>query len=175
MLDRAVKFVERNNPVRYFKVIPYHKEFIGFDRPCNIWELTHRMGSEKISEDFEKIKIDSKFITYVPLLFFGQVREGGMIVTPAMAKNYPWYELASSIKKEGFRIPLVVECGTYIVIEGKHRIGAVSLIKPYNPDRLIPTILIKEDAVYSKMMFGRRHPYPLHGKGRGGLKVVEGK
>jgi len=175
MMTQAVKFVERNNPVRYFKVIPYHKEFMGFERPCNIWEMTHRMGSERVSEYFEKVKIEKRFITYVPLSFFQQVKVGGMNVTPEMARNYPWFELAKSLEEEGFRIPIIAECESYVVIEGKHRIGAVSLIQPYDPDMLIPTILVKEDPVYSAMMFGKKHPYPLHGKGEGGLKVVEGK
>jgi len=175
-MTEAEAFVERNNAIRYFKIIPCHEEFIGFERPCNIWEIMYRIGSERADKKrFEKVKIDKRFITYVPMSFFGQVRKGGMVVTPAMAKKYPWFELAKSLEEEGFRIPLVVERGTYTVLEGKHRIGAVSLIKPYDPDRLIPSILVEEDPVYSAMMFGGKHPYPLHGKGLNGSKEVVGK
>jgi hypothetical protein len=127
----------------------------------------HLLGSEKNMDHYEKVKVPEHCICHIPLCRFSNTKIPARI-TDAMAKQYPWYKLAESIEKEGFRIPVVGELypnGIYVAIEGKHRVAATSIIKPFNKDYLIPTIPVVRDVRYTVKMYKQPHPDPLRKEG----------
>lgn len=166
--EEARNFI-RNGVVSYHRIVFFHKDLMGFSRPCSIFELMYLLGSEKGSAEnpnprFEKVKLDDHYISHIPLKRFVTIKDGGATITKEMAEDYPWFDLAKSLEEEGFRIPVLAaiipgEDGLF-VIEGKHRATAASLIKPYNPDFLIPCILTVIDTFYTCKMFKQRHPDP---------------
>ena len=158
------------NFVRYYKVIHFHKDIFGFSRPCNIFELMNLVGSEKGSQNYQKVKLDDYYVSYLPLHRFGSVRRGGMRLTPDMEASYLWHELRKSIEENGIIVPLIVEIYNNNkkrtrVVEGKHRIGAISLIKPYHPFYPVPCLATVVDPIYTMYMHKRKHPDPGSSQG----------
>ena len=55
-IEEAKQFIIAHNPIRYYKIQKYHREIMGFKKPCNIFELTYAMGSERKDDTrFEKV------------------------------------------------------------------------------------------------------------------------
>jgi len=157
--------LRRQNLINYFQIILFHRELLGFKRSCNIFELMNLLGSEKSYNNFEKVKLDDHYISYIPLKRFSHIKHGGLKLTPDMEKSYPWRKLAKSIEEEGIRTPVIVELfagatGDVIALEGKHRLAASSLIKPFNPEFPIPSLVVVWDPFYTLFMKNKKHPDP---------------
>ena len=183
------KYKTLMNPIMYYKVIGpgHHKELMGCSRPVNMFELMHRVNSEgsKLNnwkEDFEggvfkgsnrEVKlahdvVPKKFISYVPIKKFAQ---GSKPLNTKIVESdkYPWRMLAKSIENVGFESLLIVDMtdrGDLVVIEGKHRVAASTLIEPFNPEFIIPCLVISLDRSYTIKMWKQPHPYPLSGDGK---------
>ena len=162
--------LRRTNYVHYYKIIHFHRDIFGFSRPCNIFELMHLIGSEKGSQNYQKVKLDDHYISYIPLHRFGSVRRGGMKLTPDMEESYPWHKLRKSIEENGIIVPLIVEIHNDIrkrirAVEGKHRAASISLIKPYNPFYPVPCLATVVDPIYTMYMHKRKHPDPGSSQG----------
>ena len=164
----------KQNPILYWQIVGpgFHEELLGFSRSCNMFELMHLIGSEKCGDNFEKVKLDDRYLSHLSLKTLGISKP--MKVAKAMAAKYPWFKLAESLGKEGFRCPLIAEkCDHgFKVIEGKHRFGASSLIEPFDVNRKLPCLVIVRDELYTKKMFKRPHPHPL---AAGGFKTYATK
>ena len=122
------------------------------------------VGSEKCFGDrFENMKLDDHYISRIPLRKFTSFNKKKARITPKMAELYPWYQLADSIKEEGFRIPVIAALigEALYPVEGKHRVAAASLIEPYDPDFLIPCVLTAVDPIYTCKMYKKPHPDPF--------------
>lgn len=155
------------NPILYYRIVGpgFHRELLGFSRPCNSFELMYLVGSEWKSDNFEKAKLDDHYLSYISLRRFGVTKP--MKINPEACK-YNWTKLVDSIQEEGVKTPLIAEVtdeGGFIVIEGKHRFGAASLIKPFNLDFKLPCLLIARDIFYTAKMWKQRHPNAFTSEG----------
>lgn len=174
-IAEANRFMRAHNPILYYRVCLFHEDLVGSSKSCNMFELMYLSGSEKSYNNFEQVKLDSRYISYLPLSCF-PVTIRGTRITESMNKTYPWYKLAMSIISEGLRTPLIVQTfdstNKVRVIEGKHRIGAIGMIKPYDPDYIIPSIAIVLDPIYTVSMYKKSHPDPAT---QSGFRKMESK
>ena len=163
-MDAREKYRSLFNPILYWKIVGpgFHRELLGFSRPCNMFELIHLVGSEACSDNFQKVELDDLYISYLPLKRLRITKP--MQVTEFMNTKYPWFKLAESIKEEGFKCALIVEVTNnhgFVVVEGKHRFGAASLVVPFNPSLKLPCLIVSRDELYTAKMFKQPHPHPL--------------
>lgn len=162
------KYAALPNPLMYYRLaVPaFHRELFGSSKPRNEFELMHLVGSEKGQDNFQKVKIDSHYLAYIPLKKFNI--NAPLKITQLGASKYPWYSLVVSIKKEGFKSPLIVRMldnGSLLTVEGKHRLAASGMMEPFNPDFKLPSLLIVLDMAYTIKMFKKKHPYPFNESG----------
>lgn len=162
------KYKKLLNPILYWWIVGpgFHRELLGFSRPCNMFELMYLVGSEACGNNFEKVKLDSHYLSYISLKRLSITKP--MTVASFTATKYPWLKLADSIKKEGFKCPLIVELTNtegFVVTEGKHRFGAASLVEPFDPSLKLPCLMVKRDELYTAKMYKQPHPHPLTASG----------
>lgn len=174
--QQLLAFAANNNNIIYFRVPFFHRELFGTSTPCNTFQLMWLLGSEKNMPHYEKAEVPEHCICHIPLCRVNGVGKGPMKLTEGMKISYPWENLAKSIEEEGIRVPVIAEIlpngSGYIIIEGKHRVPACTLIKPFNPDFLIPCITVIRDIRYTVKMHKKPHPDPLDSRG---YKVYENK
>lgn len=157
--------LKKINPLYYYRIVGpiAHRNLLGFTRPCNIFELMHLVGSEKDDPNFEKADYDRSFISFIPLK---RLASSKLILTEDMSLNYPWIKLSESIRDNGVKIPIIAnDIGhyRYIPIEGRHRIGASTLV--FDFEFKIPSVIVKVDKFYTFKMYKKPHPYPLSEEG----------
>lgn len=149
----------------YYNIVNYHKEICKNDIPVDIYQLQDIAGCEVSLEEY-KAKLSDKHITYLKLCDYQQIGNEPIVhIDDEMKKQYPWEELAESIKKIGVIVPLITlrykekekEKFYYVTIEGKHRAFAAGLIKPFNPDLLLPNLIVEEDIEYTLMMRNKNY------------------
>ena len=179
------------NPILYYRIVGphYHEQLMGFSRPANIFELMYLVISEENRDlwrkDFKEsgnewvfdkeVNRDTKlaeevipkeYISYIPLKKISNHNKP-MKVTDFMSKKYPWKRLAKSIMK-GFERPLIIqrlEPLGFIVVEGKHRAAAATIIEPFNPDFVLPCLIVVLNKAYTVKMWKKPHPHPLSEEG----------
>lgn len=167
-MDAREKYRSLSNPIPYWKIIGpgFHRELLGFPRPCNMFELMYLVGSEACDSNFQKRKLDDHYLCYISLKRLNMTKP--MILTDFMKTKYPWAKLTESIKKEGIKCALIVELtdmNKLVVIEGKHRFGAASLVESFNLNLKIPCLIVKKDELYTAKMYKQKHPHPLTSSG----------
>jgi len=160
--EKRKKFIKEVNLIRYFKILGpgFHYDIMGVKHASNLFEIMYLLGSEKGSNNFQKVVIDDYYISYIPL---GKIINNKLNIEYLMLLIYPWYKLANSIKNEGMKSPVILERNNdkFIVLEGRHRIGSSSLIEPYDKERKIPCLVVSIDEIYTLRMFKKSHPNPL--------------
>ncbi|RLI35822.1 hypothetical protein DRO66_06820 [Candidatus Bathyarchaeota archaeon] len=151
-----------SNPIIYYKIVGpgFHRELLGFSRPANVFELMGLIGSEAKHENFQKVRLDDHYLSYLTL------KQLGLNFPHKVTGNekYPWFKLVDSIKEDGLICPLIVEMtglNGYMVFEGKHRFAAISLIEPFDSGVEIPCLVTKTDELYTVKMFKQEHPNPF--------------
>ena len=152
--------MNRDIPV-YYRVYKYHEELFGNTTPVYIKELLLKLGTEVRTLDKYVAKVDKKYFTYIRLCdFLGRESRPKKLFTPDMKAHYPWDNLVQSIKENGIIAPCIAErvfdkgILKYYVVEGKHRLTAALFVEPFNPDMLVPTIIVDRDMEY--MEYKRR-------------------
>ena len=76
--------------------------------------------------------------------------------TSKMKQLYEWDALIKSVQKQGIIVPIVAERHffkneeRYLLIEGRHRVAAATFIEPFNPNLLIPAIVVDKDLPYTE-------------------------
>lgn len=157
-------------PIAYFRVVNYHKDLFCSEIPVNLWQLMALVGTE-IPKDNYTERIPNKYLTFLKLKDFANIKNNIVSVTDKMKSTYRWEMLAESIKTYGFICPVIVEqmhmpYGVeFIVLEGKHRVAATTLIKPHNPDFIVPCLLVEKDVNYTIFMENKPHPNPFDKNG----------
>jgi len=161
--QELLRFAANNNNIVYFRVPFFHKELFGTSKPCNSFQLMWLLGSERNMKHYEKAEVPEHCICHIPVGRFNGIGKGPMKLTKEMNENYPWLELAKSIKEEGFRVPVVAELQAegFLTIEGRHRVAACTLIEPFDPNFPVPCIVVVRDPFYTVKMYKQRHPDPL--------------
>jgi len=140
---------DKSNPVLYFRIVDYHRRLLGDDISVNIWQLMDLVGSEVVLKNYEK-RIPDGCLTHIKIRDFGFSKL--FEPTEAEKDGYPWVELAESIEKNGIVVPVIAERFVkgrggyaYRMLEGKHRVPAATMIKPFDPDRLVPCLMVEYD------------------------------
>jgi len=183
------EYKKLSNPIMYYRILGpnHHVDLLGFHRSVNIFELMHLIKSEEKDrlewrEEFRKVDDDwvideakrserniklvkevipDQYVSYIPLRKLNNHAKPAKVIS----SKYPWKRLAKSIEK-GFERPLVVEMSNrgFVIVEGKHRSAAATLIEPFNPDFLIPCLVVILDKEYTAKMWKQPHPFPFGGE-----------
>jgi hypothetical protein len=141
------------NPLLYFKIIDYHEELADGWPALNVFQLMDLVGTEIPLKEYHE-KIPDKYITQLKLKDFNFKKL--FVPTKAERMHYPWGALSDSIKIMGMIVPVIAERYaktkegyTYLTTEGKHRVPAVAMIKPFDPERPIPALVVEYDPEYT--------------------------
>lgn len=146
--DFYMFFYKKNREVDYYRLTKGHRELIGTNEPLNIWQLMNLVGTEIPVERYQK-RIPEEFISYIPLNKFPGENKHSFVPTEEQKRKYPWDSLAASIKNRGFVIPIIAEKikdqDMYLKLEGSHRLAAVAMQEPYDPEYLIPCVVVEHE------------------------------
>lgn len=159
------------NTVFYYRLLKAHQEFTESELPVNLWQLMRFIELKTPTKQY----FTNKYITFLKLSDINQVGNKPAQVDVNAITRYNWTKLLHSVEQDGIRQPIIAEqrfvehqkqiIKTYIALEGKHRIAVASMIKPYNPDFIIPCILVEQDSDYTNFMQHKVHPNPMHACG----------
>ena len=161
-MEARESYKQMSNPILYYRIVGpgFHRELFGFSRSVNAFELMGLIGSEPKHENYQKVKLDDYYLSFLSLARLGLTKPHKV----TGKEKYPWYKLADSIEEIGHICPLIVEITNphgYLVLEGKHRFAATSLIEPFDKNRKLPCLLTKRDELYSVKMWKQKHPNPF--------------
>jgi len=152
-----------HNTIFYYRIVCCHQKLVGNEVPVNVRQLYKILGTERSLEKFYTLPSDG-CATLIRLGDILGIGDAPLEITDALRKRYPWDKLIESVKTKGIKIPVILERyfingrNLYLAIEGRHRISACAAIKPFDADRLIPSILVDRDNVYTDYMSHRKHP-----------------
>lgn len=151
------------NVVEYYRITKWHSELLGNEIPVNIWQLYELF---EIKLWVSGCKCVDKCITYVKLddipAFYDNIPE----LTEDMLEAYPWENLIESIKSNGILNPILLERIVvggkirYFVVEGKHRLAALSCCINICNEYSIPSILLDKDYDYTEYMRNEKLIHP---------------
>ncbi len=153
---------EHYSELYYYRIVKYARGLAGTEIPLNIIQLQEVVGTEVALKDFKK-GLSSKYLTYVKLGDVIGCEKPATHINDEMKKSYPWVALVQSIKEIGIKVPVLLERifikekNYYLALEGKHRLTAATIIKPFNPDMLIPSVIVDRDNVYTDRMYKKKH------------------
>lgn len=155
--------------IPYYRLEKFHTEICGNDAPVNIRQLLKLVGGEAKYKMEDINKIDDKYIDKIPLHeFYGCRYPHTEPLTELDKVKYQWEKLELSIQRDGIKIPLIVQriivknIEYYQTLEGHHRLQTIVLMKPFNPDRLIPVLVVKQDMKYTEYMNNKICQTHLH-------------
>ena len=155
-------FIRKHNPIIYYRVRYFHEELFDDSVSVNIHQLMFLVGSEAKAPNFQKVELPDHCICHIRLRNLGHKKK--VNITKEMAKNYPWFKLALSLKCENFKSLVIAEwlgIDKYFAVEGKHRVAACTLIEPLDLNFLVPAVVVEKDYKYTRKMFKQPHPSPL--------------
>jgi len=148
--------------VFFYWIVDDHEVLTGHGKPVGIRRLYTIVGTERrLADKMYEVEAD-KYTKYIRLGDIFGVERPLAVPSELHLKVYPWLKLIESVGKEGILLPVLHERyyskgrWRYRTLEGKHRIHALAMVKPYNGDVLVPTILVERDNEYTNFMYYKR-------------------
>ena len=143
----------------YYRIYKFHKELFKNNIPVNIRQILQLIGSEVLSLDLYVPKINKDYLIHIKLnSCMGYEKKASTPYTKTMKQLYQWDALIKSVQERGIVVPIVAERHffkneeRYLLIEGRHRVAAATFIEPFNPELLIPSIIVDRDWAYTEYM-----------------------